>query len=120
MAITKKGRYIDKFLRRADQAIQDGVKKADAVLDDALEVGAITTKQASQAAKELKDKAKKESDALHARGVKKISQGIAAAKGSPKEGDTLDVLEKLGKLRKAGIITQKEFLEKKKKLLDRI
>jgi hypothetical protein len=34
--------------------------------------------------------------------------------------DDLEILKKLGKLRKSEIITEKEFQSKKKKILDRI
>ena len=36
------------------------------------------------------------------------------------KNDQLDLLEKLGALQKAGIITKKEFQEKKKKILSKI
>ena len=32
----KKGGYIDKFLKKADKAIQEGVKKADVALQEAV------------------------------------------------------------------------------------
>ena len=38
---TKKGGYIEKLLKKADKALQEGVKKADEVLDDAVELGKI-------------------------------------------------------------------------------
>ena len=118
---TKKGGYIDKFLKKADKALQEGVKRADEVLDDAVEFGTMTAKQAAQASKELRNQAKKERIALQKRGVKKLGEGITAAKGvvSSAEND-LELLEKLGKLRKSGVITEKEFQAKKKKILGRI
>jgi len=33
MGITKKGGHIEKFLKKADKAFQEGLKKADEVLD---------------------------------------------------------------------------------------
>jgi hypothetical protein len=39
---------------------------------------------------------------------------------SGKADEDLVTLEKLGKLRKAGVLTEKEFQEKKKKILSRI
>ena len=120
MAVKKAG-YIEKFLKKADKALQDGVKRADEVLEDAAEFGTMTAKQAAQASKELRNQAKKERDELKKRGVKKIAEGITAAKNvtSSTEED-LAILEKLGDLRKAGIITEKEFQTKKKKILGRI
>lgn len=117
----KKAGYIEKFLKKADKALQEGVKRADEVLEDAVEFGTMTAKQAAQASKEIRKQAKKESDELQKKGSKKISEGIAAAKNiSSSTDDDLETLEKLGKLRKAGVITEKEFQAKKKKILGRI
>ena len=117
----KKAGYIEKFLKKADKALQDGVKRADEVLEDAVECGTMTAKQASQASKELRSQAKKEREELQKRGAKRISEGIAAAKSATSNTEEdLATLEKLGKLRKSGVITQKEFLAKKKKILGRI
>jgi len=116
----KKG-YIEKFLKKADKALQDGVKRADEVLEDAVEFGTMTAKQAAQASKELRSQAKKERVQLQKRGIKKISEGIATAKNvTLSTEDDLATLEKLGKLRKSGVITEKEFQAKKKKILGRI
>ena len=121
MASDKSGGYIEKFLKKADKALQDGVKRADEVLEEAVEFGAMTAKQASKASKELRSQAKKEKETLQKKGVKKITEGISAAKGiTANSQEDLEVLEKLGKLRKAGIITEAEFKAKKKKILERI
>ena len=132
MGIAKKGGYIEKLLKKADKALQEGVKKADKalqegvkkadeVLDDAVDLGIMTAKQAGKTSKELRNKAKKERRALQERGIEKISEGISAAKSitSDTQND-LETLKKLGKLRKAEVITEKEFQAKKKKILDRI
>ncbi|QDI89538.1 SHOCT domain-containing protein [Candidatus Nitrosopumilus sp. SW] len=117
----KKAGYIEKFLKKADKAIQEGVKRADEVLEDAVEFGTMTAKQAAQASKEFRKQAKKERDELQKRGVKKINEGITAAKNmSSSTEDDLETLERLGKLRKSGVITEKEFQAKKKKILGRI
>jgi len=121
MGTTKKGGYIEKLLKKADKALQEGVKKADEVLDDAVELGVMTAKQASKTGKEFHNKAKNERKALHKRGVEKISEGISAAKSvTSNTQNDLDILKKLGKLRKAEVITEREFQAKKKKILDRI
>jgi len=60
MGKTKKGGYIEKLLKKADKALQEGVKKADEVLDNAVELGIVTAKQASKTSKELRNKAKNE------------------------------------------------------------
>ena len=47
--------------------------------------------------------------------------GITTAKNVTSNAhDDLEILKKLGKLRKAEVITEKEFQAKKKKILDRI
>ena len=121
MGTTKKGGHIEKFLKRADKAFQEGLKKADEVLDDAVEFGAMTTKQAAKTSKDLRNHAKKERKALQERGMSKINEGISAAKNvTSNTQDDLEILKKLGKLRKSEVISEKEFQAKKKKILDRI
>ena len=132
MGIAKKGGYIEKLLKKADKALQEGVKKADKalqegvkkadeVLDDAVDLGIMTAKQAGKTSKELRNKAKKESKALQERGIGKINEGISAAKSATSNTQNdLEILKKIGKLRKAKVITEKEFQAKKKKILDRI
>ncbi|MFQ5475627.1 MAG: SHOCT domain-containing protein [Nitrosopumilus sp.] len=121
MGSTKKGGYIEKLLKKADKALQEGVKKADEVLEDAVEIGTITATQATKKSKELRKQVKKERESLQKQGIKKINEGISAAKGVTSSAhDDLDILKKLGKLRTSGVITEKEFQAKKKKILDRI
>lgn len=118
---SKKSGYIDKFLKKADRAIQEGVKKADEALDEAVEFGSMTAKQAAKTSNALRNQAKKESESLQKRGIAKINKGISNAKKvTGNNQDDLEILEKLDKLRKAKIITEKEFQAKKKKILDRI
>jgi polyhydroxyalkanoate synthesis regulator phasin len=118
---SKKGGYIDKFLKKADKAIQEGVKKADEALEEAVEFGSMTAKQAAKTSKELRNQAKKEREELQKKGMKKITEGISTAKkATANTHDDLEILKKLGKLRKSEVITEKEFQAKKKKILDRI
>ncbi len=117
----RKGGYIDKFLKKADKAVQEGIKKADEALEEAVEYGTMTARQASKTSKELRKQAIKEKESLQKRGIKKINQGLLAAKKvTSNTSDDLEILEKLGKLRKDKIITEKEFQDKKKKILGRI
>jgi len=121
MGKSKKSGYIDKFLKRADKAIQEGIEKADEVLDEAVELGGMTVKQASKTSKELSNKAKKQSEILQKKSIKNINERIMSAKKITSDAhEDLKMLEKLGKLRKSGILTEKEFQEKKKKILSRI
>ena len=117
----KKGGYIERFLKKADKAIEDGIKKADEALEDAVEFGAMTAKQASKTGNELRRQAEKEGKILQKKGIDRINKGITTAKGlAASTEDDLALLEKLGELRKAKVITEKEFQEKKKKILERI
>ncbi|QLH02665.1 hypothetical protein C5F47_03365 [Nitrosopumilus cobalaminigenes] len=121
MAGKKKAGYIERFLKKADKAIDEGIKKADEALEDAVEFGEMAASQAKKTSEELTKKALKEKEQIKSRGVKKINDGIAVAKNATsKKEEDLATLEKLGKLRKAGVITEKEFQEKKKKILARI
>jgi polyhydroxyalkanoate synthesis regulator phasin len=120
MGTAKKG-HIEKLLKNADNAIQEGIKKAEGILNDAVEFGAMTAKQASKTSKELQSQAKKEKKLLEKRGIAKIVEGMTVAKNiTSNTQDDLEILKKLGKLRKSEVITEKEFQSKKKKVLDRI
>jgi polyhydroxyalkanoate synthesis regulator phasin len=120
MGTAKKG-HIEKLLKNADNAIQEGIKKAEEILNDAVEFGAMTAKQASKTSKELQSQAKKEKKLLEKRGIAKITEGMTVAKNiTSNTQDDLEILKKLGKLRKSEVITEKEFQSKKKKVLDRI
>jgi len=117
----EKGKYIDKFLKKADKAIQEGIRKADEALEEAVEFGTMTAKQAAKTGKELRNQAKIEREALQKKGILKINEGLTNVKNiTSNTNDDLEVLEKLGKLRKAVVITEKEFQAKKKNILNRI
>jgi len=116
-----KGGYIDRFLKKADKAIEEGIKRADEALDDAVEFGEMAASQAKKTSEELRKKAIKEKEKIQSKGIKKINEGVTTARMlSGKAEEDLATLEKLGKLRKAGVLTEKEFQEKKKKILSRI
>ena len=86
----KKGGYIDKFLKKADKAIQEGVKKADEALEEAVEFGSMTAKQAAKTSKELRNQAKKERETLQKKGIAKINEGLTNAypwTGAPSTND---------------------------------
>lgn len=121
----KKIGYLSNFLKRADKAIDDaisqGVKRADEVLDDAVEFGKIASAEAQKQSKKIHKQATKESEKLKKESEKRIHSGISSArKMSINSEENLKTLEKLGKLRKSGVITEKEFQAKKKKILARI
>lgn len=121
MSTKKKGKYLERFLKKADKAIDDGVRRADEILDDAVEFGVIASGQAKKTSEELREQAKREGEEIRTKGLKRINEGISTARRfttSP-ESD-LETLERLAKLRKEKVITEKEFEEKKKKILSRI
>lgn len=125
--VSKKRRpgHIEKFLKRADKAIddavKDGIKRADEIVADAAEFGKIASIEAKKKSAELKKIAKIEGERLKAEGEKKIKKSVSKAKKmTSSDRDDLETLAKLGELRKAGILTEKEFQTKKKKILNRI
>ena len=65
--------------------------------------------QAKKTSMELRKQARKEKEQLKAKGIKKLNEGFLAAKQITSNAEEdLQTLEKLGKLRKAGVITEKE------------
>lgn len=121
METKRKIGHIEKFLKRADKAIEEGIKKADEILDDAVEFGGLAANQAKKTSKELRQKAEAEGKSLKIKGISKFNEGVSAArKFTANTEEDLRALEKLAELKKTGVITDKEFKEKKKKILDRI
>lgn len=121
----RKAGYIERFLKRADKAIDEavnqGVQRADEILYDAVEFGKLAATEADKKSKELRKQAKVESAKLKARGETELVRGISAArKLASSTNENLETLAKLNELRKAGIITEREFQEKKRKILSRI
>lgn len=113
--------YIGKFLKKADQAVQEGVKKADKVLVDAVEVGSITAKEAAKTGKKLSQQAVKENDKIQKKARKALEGGIRSARGARRDPmKDLALIEKLGDLKEKGVITEREFQAKKRKILDLI
>ena len=121
MGTKKKTRHIEKFLKKADKAIDEGIKKADKILDDAVDFGEMAAGQAKKTSFELRRRAEKESEKIRKKGAAKLNEGVLAAKNATSNvEDDLKTLERLGKLKKSGVLTEKEFEEKKKKILARI
>lgn len=121
----KKPGNIEKFIKRADKAIDDavqqGIKRADEIVEDAVAFGKIASNEAHKKSIELKKIAKIEGDKLKAEGERKINKSISQVKKlTSSEKNNLETLAKLGELRKAGILTEKEFQIEKKKILNRI
>jgi phosphopantothenoylcysteine synthetase/decarboxylase len=96
---TKTPDFVEKLFRKADEARKTG-----------LELGKIAAEQTQIHGKKLTKESKK-----------KFDQSVAAAKKMGSSGqENVKLLEELGKLKKDGLLTDKEFQQKKKELLDRI
>lgn len=112
--------HIESFLEKADRAldsaVEQGVKKADDILDSAVSLGKITAGEAKRASESLRDRAASGGGAGRRAGA---GQGQGQGQGGSRS-DALDALAKLGELRKARVITEKEFKEKKAKLLEEV
>lgn len=91
--------FIEKLFQRAEEARQAG-----------LELSKIAAEQAQIHGKRLSKE-----------GKKRLDESIAAAKKmSSSREENLKLLESLGKLKKAGLVSDSEFQQKKKELLARI
>ncbi len=134
--------YISKFLKTtdkaiaqgikdADKAIHEGIKKADEALDAGIELGIISSKQARIDAKKFRKQAEKEAlqfqkqveknaQIIRTKSEKEIKSRLKKVTRSTSKKENLRLLEKLAKLKKAGIISGKEFQQKKKELLREI
>ncbi len=116
----KKGGYVSKFLKKADKAIDKGIKKADRAVDDAIVFSQKTAKEAEKTGKILSKEAKQRTTAIKEESSKRFAEGMTAAKKLASKQESFALLEKLDALRKSGVITEKEFRQKKKEILDRI
>ena len=119
--------HIESFLEKADKAldsaVDQGVKKADDILDTAVSLGKITATEAKRASESLRERVAEGKAAAAAGETRPAApsgrgRGLGPAGGS--RADALEALAKLGELRKARVITEKEFKEKKAKLLEEV
>ena len=130
-ARARKG-HIESFLEKADRAldaaVEQGIKKADDVLDTAVGLGKMTASEAKRASAALHERALEEGrrgrdgGSGGRRGGQAGSRGGGMAEGpaASSRTDALEALAKLGELRSAKVITDKEFREKKAKLLKEV
>ncbi len=81
-------------------------KKAEIIKDKSVDLGKTTAKCAGDIGNKLDNV---------------IDESVNVAKGlGTSKHDTLDLIERLAKMKESGILTEKEFTEKKKDLLDKI
>ena len=120
--------YTRRFKRKTkDQIVKDLKFQTRLARKKTQELGKITTKNklvhelTSEKSEEIVKQAKKKGYEISETILQK--SGILKSKlkkNTRSKQKNLDLLEKLGALKKAGIITNKEFQEKKKKILSKI
>lgn len=96
--------------------MDQGVKKADDILDTAVSLGKITASEAKRASESLRERVAVESG----RAAPSGGSGGRSRPAAGSRADALEALARLGELRKARVITEKEFKEKKAKLLEEV
>ena len=123
--IIKDQKYQARLARKKTQELGRMVKKHKLVDDVVRQKSEDIIKQASKKGYQISEQVVKKSGILGSKLRKStklsIERGIKAGKKlKTSTHKHLDLLENLGKLKKAGIITNKEFQEKKKKILSKI
>jgi len=123
--IIKDLKYQARLARKKTQELGRMVKKHKLVDDVVRQKSEDIIKQASKKGYQISEQVVKKSGILGSKLRKStkssIERGIKAGKKlKTSTHKHLDLLENLGKLKKAGIITNKEFQEKKKKILSKI
>ena len=103
--------YQRRFKSKTKRNILEELKRrAEITKRKSVNIGKITASKGYQVSKKLKGKT--------TRGISKSIQ-IAKTLG-PSSMESLQLIEKLGKLKEAGLITEKEFQQKKKQLFKNI
>ncbi len=123
--IIKDLKYQTRLARKKTQELGRMVKKHKLVDDVVRQKSEDIIKQARKKGYQISEQVVKKSGILGSKLRKStkssIERGIKAGKKlKTPTHKHLDLLENLGKLKKAGIITNKEFQEKKKKILSKI
>ena len=99
-------------MAKKQKLVNDVTKeKSEEIIQHAKKKGYEISQKIASKSTRLKLKLKNRKQSIETRAIKKLSTS---------KSDYLDLLEKLGNLKKAGIITSKEFEEKKKKILSKI
>lgn len=119
--IMKKLRYQARLAKRKSIQLTNMIKRKKLI-------GELTQQKSEEIIHQARKKGFQVSESLLKKGItlqskmkKSAQKGIKAGKKlKPSSTKDLELLAKLGKLRKAGFITEKEFQNKKKKILKRI
>lgn len=106
--------------RYLSRAMRTGADAADNIIDSAVEIGGETIKQATKTGRELSTAAADEVAAAYKAGGEKMQEGMDEARRIVSGARDMDTLEKLGKMWQAGIITDAEFQDAKRKILERL
>ena len=103
--------YQRRFKSKAKRDILEKLKKrAESAKRESVKLGKLTVRKGYGVGKKLKGST-----------TKGISKSIQIAKTlGPSPMESLQLIEKLGKLKDSGLITEKEFQQKKKQLLKKI
>ena len=123
--IIKDLKFQTRLARKKTQELGQMAKKHKLVDDITREKSDEIIKQAKKKGYEIGEKIAKKSGRLKSKLKRSTKSGVqkgikVGEKLSPPTIKQLELLEKLGELQKAGIITKKEFQEKKKKILSKI
>ena len=115
----KKRKIVTKFWKKSDSAIDTSINFTKDLGKKTEDVGNGIFSFLHKGGKEIAEKTQETKDELMKQG-KKISKDISSnTKGSSSEKD-IKTLKKLAELKDQGILTEKEFLKKKKELLEKI
>ena len=90
--------------------LENLAKKADEIKDKSIEIGKIAAREAEELGDKIDDAVDDGWDV-----AKKLKP-----KSAESRNETLDLIERLAKLKEQGIISEKEFTIKKKDLLDNL
>ncbi|MDX1440977.1 MAG: SHOCT domain-containing protein [Nitrosopumilaceae archaeon] len=102
----KKGDFFDKLRDKTNEAKEIGSSIGKVAKEEGGKLG----KQIAQKGKEGIDKSKEG-----------IEKGVTSAKkAGANKMNTLELIEKLAKMKDSGVLTEKEFSQKKKELLENI
>jgi len=123
--IIKDLKFQTRLARKKTQELGQMAKKHKLVDDVTREKSDEIIKQAKKKGYEIGEKIAKKGGRLKSKLKRSTKSGVqkgikVGEKLNPPTIKQLELLEKLGELQKAGIITKKEFQEKKKKILSKI
>jgi len=98
----------------------EGSKK-DNLLKKLKEKADVATKKGAEISKKAVEKGPEFGKQLKRHGLRSIERSIGAARKAANSGEkNIEILKQLAELKEEGIITEEEFIKKKKEILDRI